>query len=113
MDTSMWRLEYMKFNSVNASTIKAIGGFRRSGILSGPTAGVTFNNTEDPFNPQSGEIVSLLGNLSDHSFGADYRYWRVLAEARRYRLVGWRTVLATRLKIGLSDTQSTIGDVPC
>jgi len=50
----------MKFNSVSASTIKAIGGFRRSGILSGPSAGVTFNNTEDPFNPQSGEILSLL-----------------------------------------------------
>jgi outer membrane protein insertion porin family len=107
-----WRLEYMKFDSVNASTIKAIGGFRRSGILSGPTAGVTFNNTEDPFNPQSGEIVSLLGNLSDHSFGADYRYWRVLAEARKYQSVGWQTVLATRLKMGLSDTLSTIGDVP-
>jgi outer membrane protein insertion porin family len=107
-----WRLEYMKFNSVNASTIKAIGGFRRNGILSGPSAGVTFNNTEDPFNPQSGEIISFLGNLSDHSFGADYRYWRVLAEAKKYQLVGWQTVLATRLKIGLSDTLGTIGEVP-
>ncbi len=107
-----WRLEYMKFNSVNASTIAAIGGFRRSGILSGPSAGVTFNNTEDPFNPQSGEILSLLGNLSDHSLGADYRYWRVLAEARKYQSIGWQTVLATRLKVGLSDTESTIGDVP-
>jgi outer membrane protein insertion porin family len=107
-----WRLEYMKFNSVNASTIKAIGGLRRSGILSGPSAGMTFNNTEDPFNPQRGEIISLLGNLSDHSFGADYRYWRLLAEAKKYQLVGWQTVLATRLKIGLSDTLGTIGDVP-
>jgi outer membrane protein insertion porin family len=107
-----WRLEYMKFNSVNASTIQAIGGFRRSGILSGPSAGAIFNNTEDPFNPQSGEIISLLGNLSDHSFGADYRYWRVLAEARKYHLLGWQTVLATRLKVGLSDTLGSIGDVP-
>ena len=107
-----WRLEYMKFNSVNASTINAIGGFRRSGILSGPSAGVTFNNTEDPFNPQSGEIISLLGNLSDHSLGADYRYWRALGEARKYQSVGWQTVLATRLMIGLSDTLGTIGDVP-
>ena len=107
-----WRLEYMKFNSVNASTIEAIGGFRRSGILSGPSAGAIFNNTEDPFNPQSGEIISLLGNLSDHSFGADYRYWRVLAEARKYHLLGWQTVLATRLKVGLSDTLGSIGDVP-
>jgi outer membrane protein assembly complex protein YaeT len=107
-----WRLEYMKFNSVNPSTIGSIGGFRRGGILSGPSAGVTFNNTEDPFNPQSGEIISLLGNLSDHSFGADYRYWRVFVEARKYQSVGWQTVLATRLKIGLSDTLGTIGDVP-
>ena len=108
-----WRLEYMRFNSVNASTIRAIGGFRRSGILSGPTAGVIFNDTEDPFNPQGGEIVSLLGNLSDHSFGADYRYWRVVIEARKYQSVGWRTVLATRLKIGLANTLGkTIGDVP-
>jgi outer membrane protein assembly complex protein YaeT len=107
-----WRLEYMKFNSVNSSTIKAIGGFRRSGILSGPSAGVIFNNTEDSFNPQSGEVISLLGNLSDHSFAADYRYWRLLAEAKKYHLVGWQTVLATRLKVGLSDTLSKIGDVP-
>jgi outer membrane protein insertion porin family len=107
-----WRLEYMKFNSVNASTIKAIGGFRRRGILSGPSAGVTFNNTEDPFNPQSGEMFSLQGNLSDHSFGADYRYWRVVAEARKYQPVGWKTVLATRLKVGLADSLGTIGDVP-
>ena len=107
-----WRLEYLKFNSVNASTIQAIGGFRRDGILSGPSAGVTFNNTEDPFNPQSGEIISLLGNFSDHSLGADYRYWRVLSEARKYQLIGWRTVLATRLKVGLSDSLGSVGDVP-
>jgi outer membrane protein assembly complex protein YaeT len=107
-----WRLEYMKFNSVNPSTVAAIGGFRRSGILSGPSAGVTFNNTENPFNPQRGAVLSLLGNISDHSFGADYRYWRVLAEARKYQLIGWQTVLASRLKLGLSDTLSNIGDVP-
>ena len=62
-----------RLNSVNASTIEAIGGFRRSGILSGPSAGAIFNNTEDPFNPQSGEIISLLGNLSD------YQLWRRLS----------------------------------
>ena len=107
-----WRLEYLKFNSVNSSTIKAIGGFRRNGILSGPMFGLTFDNTEDVLNPQRGERVSLVANISDHSLGADYRYWRVLVEARKYRLIGWRTVLATRLKLGLSDTLSKIGDVP-
>ena len=107
-----WRLEYLKFNSVNPSTIKAIGGFRRNGILSGPMFGLTFDNTEDVLNPQRGERVSLVANISDHSLGGDYRYWRTLVEARKYRLIGWRTVLATRLKLGLSDTLSKIGDVP-
>ena len=107
-----WRLEYMTFNSVNTSTIAALGGFRRRGVLSGPSAGVTFDNTEDPFNPHSGEIISLLGNFSDHTFGADYCYWRVLSELRKYQLLRWQTVLATRLKVGLSDSFSTIGDVP-
>jgi outer membrane protein insertion porin family len=107
-----WRLEYLKFNSVNASTIKAIGGFRRDGILSGPSAGLTFNNTEDHFNPQQGETFSLLGNFSDRSFGADYRYWRIVSEVRKYQSIGWRTVLATRLEIGLSDTLGSIRDVP-
>lgn len=107
-----WRLEYPRFNSVNSSTIAAIGGFRRQGILSGPSAGLTFNNTDDPFDPQGGEILSLLGNVSDHAFGADYRYWRVLSEARKYESIGWRTVLAARLEVGLSDTLSSIGDVP-
>jgi outer membrane protein insertion porin family len=107
-----WRLEYLRFNSVNQSTIAAIGGFRRKGILSGPNAGITFNNTEDPFNPHSGEIVSIYGNISEHALGADYRYWRVTAEGRKYQLVGWKTVLATRFEVGLGDTLSRIGDVP-
>lgn len=107
-----WRLEYLTFNSVNASTIEAIGGFRRKGILSGPSASVTFNNTADPFNPRGGEILSLLGNLSEHALGADYRYWRLLADARKYQSVGWQTILATRLQVGLSDTLGSIGDVP-
>ena len=107
-----WRLEYLKFNSVSASTVAAIGGFRRDGILSGPTAGLNFDNTEDAFNPQAGERLWLLGNVSDHLFGADYRYWRVVGEARKYYLLGWHTVLASRVKIGLSDTMSSIGDVP-
>jgi outer membrane protein assembly complex protein YaeT len=107
-----WRLEYLKFNSVNPSTVKAIGGFRRDGILSGPTVGLTFNSSEDPLNPQSGEMVSTVANISDRSLGGDYRYWRVLVEARKYHLIGWRTVLATRLKVGLSDTLGKIADVP-
>ncbi|HTT76225.1 MAG TPA: BamA/TamA family outer membrane protein [Candidatus Binataceae bacterium] len=108
-----YRLEYLKFNQVNPTTIDAIGGFRRDGILSGPDAGLNFNNTGDILNPQHGELLSLSGNFSDHSLGADYRYWRVVSEARKYQPLGSKTILAMRLKVGLEDTlNGKIGDVP-
>jgi outer membrane protein assembly complex protein YaeT len=108
-----YRLEYLKFNQVNPTTIQAIGGFRRNGILSGPNASLIFNNTRDLLNPQNGEIFSIGGNLSDHTLGADYRYWRADAEARKYQPLGANTILATRLKLGLEDTlNGRIDDVP-
>jgi outer membrane protein assembly complex protein YaeT len=108
-----YHLEYLKFNQVNLTTIEAIGGFRRDGILSGPEANLIFNNTADPLNPQSGEILSVSGNLSDHALGADYRYWRTSAEARKYQPLGGKTILAMRLKAGLENTlNGNIDDVP-
>lgn len=108
-----YRLEYLKFNQVNSTTIQAIGGFRREGILSGPNTNLIFNNITDLLNPQKGEILSLAGNLSDSTLGADYRYWRVDAEAREYQPLGAKTILATRLKLGLEDTlNGQIDDVP-
>src|SRR5262249_32268102 len=107
-----WRLEYLKFNSVNASTIAAIGGFRRDGILSGPMAGLSYDDTENHFNPKRGEAFWLFANVADRVLGSDYSYWHLLAEARKYQLLGWQTVLATRLKIGLSDKLGSIADVP-
>ncbi len=107
-----WRLEYLKFNDVNASTIAAIGGFRRGGILSGPMAGLIFDDTENHFNPRRGEAFWLFANVSDRVLGADYSYWHILVEARKYQLLGWQTVLATRLKLGLSNTMGGIADVP-
>ena len=94
-----WRLGYLKFNSLDAATISAIGGVRRSGILSGPTAQLTWNNTEDPFNPQHGEIATLYASTASHLFGSDYRYWRAIGEVRKYHLLGWQTVFSFNVRI--------------
>jgi outer membrane protein assembly complex protein YaeT len=107
-----WRLGYLKFNSLNPQTIAAIGGVRRNGILSGPYADIIWNNTEDPFNPQHGEIATLYANTASHAFGGDYRYWRVLGEVRKYHLLGWQTVLAGRLKLGFEHSYGSIADIP-
>jgi outer membrane protein assembly complex protein YaeT len=107
-----WRLAYLKFNSLNPQTIAAIGGVRPNGILSGPSADIIWNNTEDPFNPQHGEIATLYANTASHAFGSDYRYWRVVGEVRKYHLLGWRTVLAGRLELGFEHSYGSIADIP-
>jgi len=108
-----YRFEYLKFNQVNPTTIKGIGGFRRDGLLSGLNASLVFNNTSDLLDPQHGEILSLDGNFSDRPLGADYRYWRVEGETRKYQPIGRKTILATRLKVGVEDTlNGQIDDVP-
>jgi outer membrane protein assembly complex protein YaeT len=107
-----WRLAYLKFNSLNPSTIAAIGGVRSNGFLSGPFAQLIWNSTEDPFNPQQGEIATLYANTASHLFGSDYRYWRALGEVRKYHLLGWQTVLAARLKLGFEHYYGAIDDIP-
>lgn len=107
-----WRLAYLKFNSLNAQTIAAIGGVRRNGLLSAPYAQLIWNNTEDPFNPQQGEIATLYANTANHFLGSDYRYWRAVGELRKYHLLGWQTVLATRFKLGFEHSYGSIRDIP-
>ncbi len=107
-----WRLAYLHFYSLNSSTIDQIGGVRRKGIVSGPFAQLIWNNTEDPFNPQRGEIATLYASTASHVFGSDYRYWRAIGEVRKYHLLGWQTVLAGRFKLGFEHSYGSIRDIP-
>jgi outer membrane protein assembly factor BamA len=107
-----WRIEYLKFNALAPSTIAALGSVWRQGVLSGPDAGVVWNTTENPLDPRRGAIVSFTANASHGMFGGDYSYWRASAEARKYQLLGWQTVLATRLRLGLADTFGPNRDIP-
>ncbi len=107
-----YRLDYLKFNSVNPSTIAAVGGFRSNGVLSGPAAGLIFNTVTEPLNPQQGWIITLNMNQAGAIFGGNYSYYRLAAEARKYIPLGWKTVLATRFKLGLADTLGAPEDIP-
>jgi outer membrane protein assembly factor BamA len=107
-----WRLEYLKFNSLSVSTINAIGGVRRDGILSGPSMALTYNTVENPLNPQRGEVLSLRSDVADRMFGSDYSFWRTLFEARKYVPIGWHTVFASRFRLGFADSFGPIRDLP-
>jgi len=98
-----FRTEFFKVSSVNPATARAIGGIRTKGILAGPMAQLTWNTTEDPFNPSQGEIVTVAGEQAGKIWGGQANYYKLTAEVRKYTSIGWGAVLANRFKIGFAD----------
>ena len=107
-----YRVEFLKFNAVGSSTIRALEGLRREGVLSGPTLGLVWDTTEDPLNPTQGERLSVVANQAGTVWGGDYRFFSLTAEAKRYQRLGWGVVLAARLKMGLSDFFGSQRNIP-
>ena len=107
-----YRIMYADLSSVSKTVSDALGGFRRKGILSGPTASLVFNNTDDQYYPTRGSIISLLGEEGGVIFGGDYKYYRATLEDRNYATIAKNTVLATRLKFGLAQPLGPGRDYP-
>ena len=107
-----YRLEFGKLNSVSPSTIRGVGSFKREGVLSGPTLGLEWNTTEDPFDPKHGGVVSVNFDLIRKFWGADYQFYKLLAEVKKYQSLGWNTVLAGRVKLGLTDAFGAASNLP-
>jgi outer membrane protein assembly factor BamA len=98
-----FRTEFFKVSSVNPTTAQAIGGIRTKGILVGPMAQLTWNTTEDPFNPTKGAITTLAAEQAGKIWGGQANYYKLTAEVRKYTSIGWGVVLANRFKIGFAD----------
>ena len=107
-----YRLEYDKLEEVADATVRALGGIKEKGFLSGPTLGVLWNATDDLLNPQKGGIMTILGEQAGQPWGGDFRFFKLSAEGKKYQQVGWETVLAGRLKIGIADTLGADDDFP-
>src|SRR4029078_5043963 len=48
----LYRIEYDKLTETDSATVDALGAIRRKGFLSGPSAGLVWNTTDDPLNPK-------------------------------------------------------------
>jgi outer membrane protein assembly factor BamA len=107
-----YRLEFAKLHDIASATIRALGGIKQDGVLSGPSLGLVWNTTEDPFNPQEGEVVSVLADQAGVVWGGDFSFYKLTAEVKKYQRVGWETVLAGRLKIGLADSLGARANLP-
>ncbi|HLI79682.1 MAG TPA: outer membrane protein assembly factor BamA [Candidatus Binataceae bacterium] len=107
-----YRLMYAQLNDVSTTVSYALGGFRRKGILSGPTGSLVWNNTDDQYYPTRGAIITLLGEQGGVIWGGDYKYYRATLEDRNYTTIAKNTVLATRLKFGLAQALGPGRDYP-
>jgi outer membrane protein insertion porin family/translocation and assembly module TamA len=107
-----YRLEYAQVNSVSDQTVQSLGGLKERGLLSGPLLGVRWSSTDDLLNPTRGEVATFTINQAGKIWGGAYSFYKLVAEARKYISIGWETVFASRLKIGLADTLGADKDFP-
>ena len=107
-----YRLEYDKLSSVDAEVPLVLGGIKMSGILSGPEAGFTRDTTNDLFNPSRGYVLDLEAMQAGEIFGGSYKFYRFWGQIKYYHLLGWKTVLATRFKIGTGNSLGSLNNYP-
>ena len=107
-----YRVEYDKLNKISTATQEALGDIRRDGVVSGPMAGVVWNTSDDPFNPKTGHVVSLTLDQAGAIWGGQYSFYKITGEAKKYFDIGWSTVFATRLKLGLADAIGAEKNLP-
>jgi outer membrane protein assembly complex protein YaeT len=98
-----FRVEYNNVFDINAATEAALGKIRKEGIVSGPALGLVWNTSDSPFDPKRGEILSLTVEQAGAIWGGQYRFYKITTEAKKYYEIGWSTVLASRVKLGLAD----------
>ena len=98
-----FRAEYDNLSDIAPATERALGDVRKEGGVFGPAMGVVWNTTDSPFDPKKGAILSLLLEQAGVIWGGAYRFFKITGEAKRYYEIGWDTVFAARLKLGLGD----------
>ena len=107
-----YRLEHDKLSDIAPATVRALGEIKRKGILSGPAMGLVWNTADDLFNPKKGEVVSLTVDQAGAIWGGEFSYYKMTAEAKKYIDIGWKTVFASRLKLGLGDAIGSDKNLP-
>jgi outer membrane translocation and assembly module TamA len=71
-----------------------------------------WDTADDPFNPRNGEVLSLLVDQAGEIWGGKFAFYKITAEAKKYFYLGWETVLANRLKIGVGDSLGARRNIP-
>jgi outer membrane protein assembly complex protein YaeT len=98
-----FRAEYNKLFEISQATEQALGNIRKRGWVSGPALGIVWNTTDNLFEPKKGAVLSLTLEQAGAIWGGSYRFYKITGEAKKYYDIGWDTILAARVKLGLGD----------
>jgi outer membrane protein insertion porin family len=98
-----YRVENNHLSDVADATSQVLGEIRTKGILTGPSLGLVWNSTDDLFKPTQGEIVSFNADQGGGIWGGPYEFFKLTGEAKKYFPIGWETIFAGRLKLGVAD----------
>jgi outer membrane protein insertion porin family len=74
--------------------------------------GLEWNSRDDNLNPTRGELLRAKIDHSNTSLLSDVNFAKLTLEGRYYLQLLWRTVFATRLKVGGIEPYSETKDVP-
>lgn len=107
-----YRFGFAALSNVDRATSDALGGIREDGLIAGPSLGLTWNTAGDLFDPGEGNVLSLSADHGGPVWGGEYSFVKLTAEARRYQPIGWKTVLAARLEVGVADALGAEEDFP-
>jgi outer membrane protein assembly complex protein YaeT len=98
-----YRVENNQLSDVADATTQVLGEIRTKGILTGPSLGLVWNSTDDLLQPTQGEIVSFNADQAGGIWGGPYEFFKLTGEAKKYFPIGWDTIFAGRLKLGVAD----------
>ena len=98
-----YRVDNNQLSDVAEATTQVLGEIRTKGILTGPSLGLVWNSTDDLLQPTQGEIVSFNADQAGGIWGGPYEFFKLTGEAKKYFPIGWDTIFAGRLKLGVGD----------
>lgn len=107
-----YRVEYDKLSKVSDATAEALRDFQNKGLLSGLSAGFTWNKANDPLNPTNGFILSFVGEQVGGPLGGKFNFFKLQSQITGYYPLAEQTVFASRLKLGFAEPLHADEDVP-
>lgn len=108
-------LEFSRPFNISTETLERLtatepGKLYRASML---VWGLSRDSTDDPANPQRGNILTLANEFAPDFFGSRLQFVRTSIETRQYQNLGWKNfVLAGRIKFGLIEPIQQTEEIP-